>query len=191
MDIFPQWDTDLFLWLNGCRSTVADHVMWLLSQTYTSIPLYLLLLYWLYRKYPNNKSRLIVVLSIGLLILLSDQISSGICKPLFLRLRPTHQPEIADLVYTVNNYRGGLYGFVSSHAANCFAVAVFTSLLLQRKVITIVMLAWAAVVSYSRIYLGVHYPLDIFCGMLVGVLSGYLTATLFLYVNRRITKGRG
>lgn len=179
MDNFPQWDTDLFLLLNSLHCVVMDYVMWIVSNKYTSVPLYLLLLYWLYRKYPERKSQILLLIAVGLTILLADQISSTILKPMFQRLRPTHSSDLIDLVHTVNGYRGGKYGFVSSHAANTFAIAIFVSRLLRNRNISVLLCAWAVIVSYSRIYLGVHYPLDILCGAIVGLCCGYFMVFLF------------
>ena len=104
-----------------------------------------------------------------ILITLSDSVAARVIKESVQRLRPTHNPAIESLVHIVNDYRGGSYGFVSNHASNTFALAVFLSLLFRNRYFSIGILIWAAVVSYSRIYLGVHYPGDIIGGALLGV----------------------
>ena len=95
-----------------------------------------------------------------------------ILKPWVARLRPTHNPEIADLIHTVNGYRGGRYGFVSSHAANAATFVTFTALVFRNRFYTILLTLWAFLTAYSRVYLGVHYVGDVLCGALVGVLVG-------------------
>jgi undecaprenyl-diphosphatase len=97
------------------------------------------------------------------------------------RLRPSHDPVIGNQIHIVNNYRGGLYGFISSHAANTFAIAVFLALLFKRKVFTISIIIWASIVSFSRIYLGVHYPGDVLCGAILGTGLGFLIIFVLNY----------
>ena len=127
-----------------------------------------------------------VVLGIALTITLADQISSGLIKDFIGRFRPTHNPEIESIVHTVNGYKGGLYGFVSSHAANTLGVAVYISLLFRNRYITLFMMLWSLLVAYSRIYLGVHYPGDILGGMVVGVISGFVVYKIYDYAILRL-----
>jgi undecaprenyl-diphosphatase len=110
--------------------------------------------------------------SFAILVTLCDQISASIIKPCFARLRPTHHPDFMNLVQTVNGYRGGRYGFVSSHAANGFGAATFMALVYRYKWVTASVFLWALVSSYSRIYLGVHFISDILGGMALGVVLG-------------------
>ena len=147
-----------------------DTFMWYVSKTATWSLMLLALIIMLFRK--NWRQALFVIVAITLTITLADQISSGIIKNLVERFRPTHSPEIGSLVHLVNGYKGGLYGFVSSHAANTIGVALFISLLFKRRYLTITLFFWATLVSYSRIYLGVHYLGDILGGICVGLLSG-------------------
>ena len=122
---------------------------------------------------------------LGLVITLADQISSGICKPYFARFRPTQDPELMYLIDIVNGYRGGRFGFTSSHAANTFAVAVFLSLVIKSKPLTYILCIWACLNAYSRIYLGVHYPGDILFGTLTGIAVGGITYYLYKYLIKR------
>jgi len=180
------WDEKAFLWLNSFHSDGLDLIVLQLTQTITWIPLYLLLLYLIYRKDPKNMAW--VIGGVMLTILLADQVSSGFMKPYFERLRPCHDPQWVGLIHNYGRC-GGLYGFVSSHAANTFGMATFLTLILRKKQKGIYWLfLYALVVSYSRIYLGVHYPLDVFFGALVGVLSAYLSWAIVVLLKRKIIK---
>jgi undecaprenyl-diphosphatase len=169
-------DTDLFLFLNSLYSPFWDKVMLFMSGKAEWIPLYLVLAGWVIYKF---RWKAVLVFAIAaLLIIASDQVSN-LFKDLFQRLRPCHNPKIQDLIHMVDDYCGKRYGFVSNHAANTFALAGFTSLLFRNKFYSIFIFFWAALVSYSRIYLGVHYPGDILGGMLLG--TGLAVMFCWLY----------
>ena len=186
IESIKDWDEKAFLWLNSFHSDGLDPIVLQLTQTITWIPLYLLLLYLIYRKDPNNTAW--VIGGVMLTILLADQVSSGFMKPYFERLRPCHDPQWVGLLHSYGRC-GGLYGFVSSHAANTFGIATFLTLILRKKQKGIYWLfLYAMVVSYTRIYLGVHYPLDVFFGALVGVLSAYLSWAVVVLLKRKIIK---
>ena len=165
-----EFDKVITLAINSCHSPFYDNFFYIYTQTWTWIPAILLLLVWMWRKWGVRS--LYVVAGIALCILLSDQISSTLLKPLVARLRPTYNPEIADLIHTVNGYRGGRYGFVSSHAANAATFVTFTALVFRNRLYTILLSLWAFFTAYSRVYLGVHYVGDVLCGALIGVLVG-------------------
>ena len=194
LETIDAFDKNLLLSLNGHHSNFSDVFMWILSEKLTWLPLILALLYVIIK----NKSReaILIVVGLALAITFADQISSSIFKPLVERFRPTHAPSIMDQVHIINGYRGGKYGFVSSHAANVFAVALFTALTFRDRFYSTVIVLWAITVAYSRIHLGVHYPLDVFCGGLVGVVSGiaahwiYLKALLWLPAFRNISSDK-
>lgn len=187
MDIQQLIELDklILMKLNGSDSIFWDGFMYIVTNTKTWIPAAIALLYVIFK---NNKFQqgMLILLMIGLVITLADQTSSGICKPLFERFRPTKDPEFMYMVDTVNNYRaGGLYGFVSSHAANTFAVAMFISLLVKNGKLAFMMFLWALIPTYSRVYLGVHYPGDVFFGMLDGLLSGVIIYFLYYFISNR------
>lgn len=172
-----QLDTHLFLWLNGLHTPALDLLMYQLTRGLIWLPLFLLFLYTLIRAY--KKKSWIIILALISVIALTDQTSVHLFKNTVKRLRPSHNPELAEKVHIVKEYRGGLYGFVSSHAANTFAVALLLSLFIRRRWFTWTALGWAAVMSYTRIYLGVHYPGDIVCGALWGMLMSVFIYLLF------------
>lgn len=175
-------DTALTLWFNAMGSEALDPWVQALTLAQTWVPLYLLLLLLIGRQ-GGWRVTLYALLGIGLAVLLADGMSSGICKPLFCRLRPTHDPALEGLVRIVGGYRGGPYGFFSSHAANTSAIATFCILLLRRRWVAVVMVLYVLINCWTRLYMAAHYVSDILVGLLwgifVGVLSFRLTAKLF------------
>lgn len=171
IDWLLEIDRELFLWLNGQHAGWLDTPMALITGRELWIPFYLLLAAWLIFK--QKKQAVWSILLIGLSVALADQFTSSLMKPFFERLRPCHDPEISQMVFTLVGC-GGKYGFASSHASTTFSLAVFISLLHPgRTWLAVVVILWASLVSYSRIYVGVHYPGDI----LIGALCGTLIAT--------------
>jgi undecaprenyl-diphosphatase len=186
MDIqsYIAFDKELLLSLNGSNSYFLDGMFWTATSLWTWMPLAIMLLYILIKNNGLWKG-LLTVAFLAVAITLADQLASSVCKPFFQRFRPAQDGEIMYLVDVVNGYRGGRYGFVSSHAANTFAVLVFLSLEVRNAVFTFILAFWTLVNVYSRIYLGVHYPGDILFGALLGSAIGYGCFYLLSLLKRR------
>lgn len=185
-------DTDIVLWINGHHSEWLDEAMWIISRPVTWIPLYILLVGLLWYRYRDWKKVLILLVGFGIAVGLSDFTASGILKPLFCRLRPTHNEALS--LHIVHGYHGGLYGFCSSHAANTMSVALLFSLLYRNKTATSLLMVWVALNCYSRMYLGAHYPSDIMGGLLVGSLWAlfvWLALSRWRHVNAWVARPDG
>jgi len=172
LELIKSLDTSLFLFLNGLHTSFFDGFMYAFSAKLTWIPLYASVLYIIIRHW--KKDAVWIALALILCIVISDQVSSGLIKHLVHRLRPSQTDDLKALVHIVNDYRGGLYGFVSSHAANAVGFALLSSMLFKQRFYTVAIFSWAVLISYSRIYLGVHYPLDILGGAIVGVVAALI-----------------
>lgn len=171
-------DEALTLFLNGSHSLYLDGIAWSATATATWLPLLLVLLYIIVR---NNDLRGIfgIVLCLALCILLADQVASTVFKPLVGRFRPTNDPSLMYSVDVVNSYRGGRYGFFSSHAANTMAVATFLALLIRNRTLTLWLYSWALLNCWTRVYLGVHYVGDLLVGTLWGCFTGWAVYSLW------------
>lgn len=202
IETLDNWDQQLMLFLNGDAGFFWDQLWYLYSGKFTWIPLYALLLWLLIDRCKKCKELLfwrhlaICVFCTVLLIVISDQIASGLIKPLVCRPRPSHEPGLMDMLHYVNDYHGGQYGFVSSHASNSLAIALWLGWFLWEKMKTFgyefeikwastlrcILIIWALLNCYSRIYLGVHYPGDILGGLLVGWISFILVKWIYLEI---------
>ena len=182
LETLNKWDTSVFLAINGWHSSIFDTVMWLMSNTLVWIPLYIIFLYFLVRQY--DRRAWIILFFTAVMIVISDQASVHLFKDVFQRLRPCHNPNLQDVVHLVKGHCGGQYGFVSSHAFNTFSLAVYLSMMLGKKVkyFTPLVILWAVIIGYSRVYLGVHYPGDVIAGAACGILLGWLMGKLVLYL---------
>lgn len=183
-NILP-YERDLFFLLNGSDSVFWDDVMWVVSRTSVWFLFYGFVALFLFYK-TQKKEAALVLLFFVLMIVLCDQFSSGLMKPFFERLRPTHHPDFKDFVDIVNGYRGGGFSFISGHATNSFGFAVFLSLVFRNRWLTLVAIVWATLISYSRIYLGVHFISDVVGGVLAGTLIAMLMYALFAFFRKKL-----
>ena len=174
-----QLERELFFSLNGSHSAFWDHFFYICSYPGAWVILYICFL-WVFVYKRNWKETVLILIMTGLVVLFCDQMSSGFSKPFFQRFRPTHHPDFMDQVKTVFNYRGGSYGFISGHAANSFGLATFFALVFRNKFFTWTIFLYAVLISYSRIYLGVHFISDIIAGAVAGMLIG---GCLYLIYN--------
>lgn len=165
-------DKSLLLWINGINSPFFDRFFYITTNLIAWLPLAAVLLFCLYRRM-GTQPFLWYMAFFVVVIVMADQLASDVIKPWVERPRPTHDPDLENLVHVVNGYRGGAFGFVSSHAANGFAVATFLALTLRKPQLSCTAFAWAILSSYSRMYLAVHYPGDILCGALLGTLIAW------------------
>lgn len=185
-------DTQAFWWINSHHSTFTDWTLWFFSQGW-SWPIILLTFYFLLTIKHDRKRWWLALLGLGLCILITDRVTVMCFKDVVERLRPCHELENVRMFHT---NCGGKYGFVSSHSANAFALAIFLIIRYSRnnfptisrklqKTTVITLLSWAAIVAYSRPYLGKHYPADIICGALVGLGLGALVAFIIAFIEKK------
>ena len=173
------WDEQLLLLINSHHNLFFDKIMWFASGETSWYPFYFLLLLLLVFKF-GKKSWLVIGL-IAPLVLCTDQLSSTIIKGMEIRYRPSHIPGIQNLLHYVNNYHGGLYGFVSGHATNVSGGTIYLTAVTKKKIkwLPYLLFPWALLVCYSRIYLGVHFPGDVFGGIFFGSLTGWMFALIY------------
>jgi len=187
MNELIELDRELLLAVNGSASLYLDGLVKTLTTAATWIPLYLALFYLVMRNNSSMARIAFIVACAGLCYLFAGAVDDGIVKPLVARWRPTHDPVIGWQVDVVNGYRGGNYGFFSAHACNTFSLAVFFSLLVRSRVFTIALVTWSLVNCWTRLYLGVHFPGDILCGLLWGGMVGSLIYLFYWRVQRRFS----
>ncbi len=184
IDEISTLDQKLFLFLNGCHTPFFDAIMPWITGRESWIPLYLFIIVFIAYKFPK-KQAIISVLFIIAVVGLADYLTSGIMKPYFERVRPCHETSLAGMIHMLVNC-GGEYGFASSHAANSFALFGSLFLILKKyPFFKYLMLLWAILVSYSRIYVGVHYLGDVLVGGLIGFL---ISLTLYKFLSITLIK---
>ena len=185
-DFIIEYDHKLFLWLNNLGNETFDGFWMLMTNKVVNFLIYTIALIYLFKKI-NVKSLISLILFLCFLILISDQ-TANLFKNFFERLRPCHDDQISSYVRLVKQNCGGLYSFFSAHASNSFALATFFffvyNKIIQRKII--LFFIFALLVSYSRVYIGVHYPLDIISGSFFGFISGFVFFRFWVFSLKRI-----
>jgi undecaprenyl-diphosphatase len=178
-----QWDQEFFLLLNGAGTKTFDSFFVFISSTKSAIPLFIFIIFLLIKKHRKSFWQGLVLILI--VVSLADLTSVHAFKNVFMRLRPSHEPLLADSIRLLVS-KGGLYGFVSSHASNFFAIAAIVSLLFsERKYLPYLLYSWATLVSYSRIYVGKHYALDVIGGAIVGIFVAKIVWCIVLKIKEK------
>ncbi|MBR1652891.1 MAG: phosphatase PAP2 family protein [Alloprevotella sp.] len=178
-------DDAILLAVNGLHTPFLDEVMWAISGRFIWIPLYAFLLFYLYKRTGWRKT-LLWIIGIALIILITDQICIHVFRHLFTRMRPSNPDNpISPFVHLVRGYHSGRYGFPSAHAANTWALVCYLGLILRKKALTCTLAGWAALVCYSRMYLGVHYLGDLLGGLAFGATVATLLYYSISYLDRR------
>lgn len=187
MEELIEIDKKILIFLNGFHSPALDPVMLTITKTFFWLPLYASLIFLLFKNF--KREAWFILIGAALTIILCDQITSTLMKPFFARLRPSHDPTMQGLLHFVDDYRGGLYGFSSGHAANTMGVALLVWLTLRSVYRWIgLIFIWAALMTYTRIYLGVHFPGDILVGGTIGLLCGWSGFKFSEYLRKRYKK---
>ncbi len=174
IDYLIELDTEILLSFNGLHCRYLDAFMQCFTGRFIWGAMYVAMLYAMIKQY-GWKVALCYVVAVALVILIADQMVASCIRPYVERLRPSNLDNpVSAMVHIVDGYRGGRYGFPSCHAANSFALAMITSLIFASRRYTVFVFVWAAINSYTRLYLGVHYPGDLIVGALLGCLIGWV-----------------
>lgn len=186
IDFLQNLDAQILLFINGFHSEFFDRLMMILTGKFVWIPMYAALLVMIINKF-KVRSVILIILSLTLAIALADNICAEVIRPVFGRMRPSN-PEnpLSAYIHVVNDYRGGRYGFPSCHGSNSFCLAVFMSLVMRKKKFTLLIMGWAVLHCYTRLYLGVHYPGDILVGGIIGSMCAFICYNLASYVAKRV-----
>lgn len=182
MDEIIQLDKDLFLYLNNLGTPLWDGFWLFMTEKINQAPLVLILLYFFY-KYFGLRGTIITLVVVAALITVSDQLSNLFKNVIFMRPRPCQIEGVGEFTRFIAE-RCGRHGYFSAHASTTMGIAFFTGLALQKrlKYIFPFMVLWSVIVSYSRIYIGVHYPGDIITGMAIGILLGLGAYKLHIFL---------
>lgn len=180
-------DMQVLSLFNGSDNIMLDQMVQILTSGLTWIPLYVMLFFVVMRNNETMGQIALVVGSAIFCVLFADGLVDGIIKQLAERWRPSNDPTFKYMVQVVDDIRPKGYSFCSAHAANTMSLAVFFSLLIRSKMLTVTLVIWSLINCWTRLYLGVHYPSDILCGMIIGIIVGILVYLLYYKIYRRIS----
>lgn len=180
-------DMQVLSLFNGSDNIMLDQMVQILTSGLTWIPLYVMLFFVVMRNNETMGQIALVVGSAIFCVLFADGLVDGIIKQLAERWRPSNDPTFKYMVQVVDDIRLKGYSFCSAHAANTMSLAVFFSLLIRSKMLTITLVIWSLINCWTRLYLGVHYPSDILCGMIIGIIVGILVHLLYYKIYLRIS----
>lgn len=184
------YDTRLLLIINGSSNPLLDNVFWYITSDWTACAVFIIVAVylWHYRESLRiERGYALFIVFILLAVILSDLINTYLFKPLVMRLRPSHEPLLADMLHLVNDYRGGMYGFYSSHASNSAVLGVMTAFYTRHKYMFILLFLYVFLFGFSRLYLGVHYPSDLLMGWFMGSLLGIVAYKIFSKLNKSMS----
>ena len=167
---FPQWDTDLFTWINSKHISWLDPLMQILSSPYSWVVLFLVISYLMIRSSRTQGVREVLLV---VCVFIANSILSNVLKLLIQRPRPCHEDALRSTIHLLEDC-GTHYSFFSAHSSNAFCLAICTALFFKNKYFSILMIIWATTVAYSRIYVGKHYPLDVIIGIIFGITISFL-----------------
>ncbi len=186
-DKIVEADRSLLLFLNSLHFPLGDKIMLFFTAALPWIPLYIAIAYYIVHKYytvDKKPKYAFIVITAAIIVFAITDMGSSFIKDLTERYRPGHDNDLKNMVRLLDG-TGGRYGFVSSHASNVFGLATFTSLLFRKRYYSISIYTWAFLVSYSRIYVGRHFPADVFFGAILGMIAGY---ALYKLLSMRVIK---
>jgi undecaprenyl-diphosphatase len=183
------WDKTLFLFLNGAHTPYWDHFASIFTGKWVWGVMYASILYVLCRNY-EWRTVVAATVAIVLVIVAADQLTSSVLRPFFARPRPSHEPTLAGLVHLIDGRRGGAFGFPSAHAANTAALTTFLICFFRQRAMALFFVAWTLGTCYTRVYVGVHYPSDLVCGVVVGMVGGGAVYGLFRLAMAAARGGR-
>ncbi|MDR1779188.1 MAG: phosphatase PAP2 family protein [Tannerella sp.] len=186
METILEYERDWFLWLNNSHTPFLDDFIIWFAGAWIWLPTVLVPLYFVWK---DRKHALPVFLGIVAVVVLGMLLPAFVIKPIFARFRPITHPDFKEHVMLLNDIRAnGLYGFVSGHASTAFSFAVFTLLIIRKYIYSILILIWALLIGYSRIYMGAHFISDVIGGIIVGILLGWATYALYKrFTSRKLT----